>query len=176
MRGFGWLAHGARREGPPPSLRASSALLPGVGRPHLSRAASSVSPRPDPSIRASLALSLIFLFVQPLPCFQRLELARERGRGQRLGSACDLNLNPPLPTADTPAERAIADRIAAALPSALEVAVRDSSGGCGTMYQLRVIDPSFHGMGKLKQQRAVLGPLHDLVPTWHGFTLDTRAE
>jgi BolA-like protein 3 len=83
----------------------------------------------------------------------------------------------PSPTeidASTDAERAIADLIAARLPSGAErVAVRDTSGGCGAMYTIEVRSAAFEGQSTVKQHQLVAKALGDEVKKWHGFSLVT---
>jgi len=73
-----------------------------------------------------------------------------------------------------PEESAIWDQLVESLsPTAL--AVRDVSGGCGSMYAIDVVSPAFKGMGLLKQQRTVNAVLGDRVKGWHGLQLRTKA-
>lgn len=45
--------------------------------------------------------------------------------------------------AETEVERSIAAKVVAGLPGAQRVAVRDTSGGCGSMYSLEVVAAEF---------------------------------
>lgn len=78
--------------------------------------------------------------------------------------------------AQTPAERAIADLIASKLDGAAErIAVRDTSGGCGSMYTIEVASAAFAGLSTVRQHQAVARALGDEVGKWHGFQLVTSA-
>lgn len=56
-----------------------------------------------------------------------------------------------------------------------QLAVRDVSGGCGSMYAIDVTSPAFRGLGMLKQQRLVNSVLGERVKGWHGVQLRTKA-
>jgi BolA-like protein 3 len=78
--------------------------------------------------------------------------------------------------AATPAERAIADLILANLDPGVErVAVKDTSGGCGSMYTIEVASSAFEGKPVVRQHQAVARALGDEVGKWHGFQLVTTA-
>lgn len=78
--------------------------------------------------------------------------------------------------ADTAAERSIAEAIAAKLEGGAErVAVRDTSGGCGSMYTIEVSSPAFEGLSTVKQHQRVTRALGEEVGKWHGFQLVTSA-
>jgi stress-induced morphogen len=54
------------------------------------------------------------------------------------------------------------------------VRVVDTSGGCGTMYQIEVVAEAFRGKSKVQQQQLVTKLLKEDIKTWHGFVMDTR--
>lgn len=96
----------------------------------------------------------------------------------------------------------IEGKLKAALKKLQEVKVSDTSGGCGTMFNLQIIAEEFRyvvaGLPKLegwsspndcsllqvevicrgksivKQHKMVTEILQDDIKDWHGFTLDTR--
>lgn len=74
----------------------------------------------------------------------------------------------------SPAEAALEAQLRAALPGATAVTVRDTSGGCGTMYSIDVAAAEFEGKPTVKQHQLVTAALREAVPTWHGFQLTTR--
>lgn len=71
-------------------------------------------------------------------------------------------------------ESALWDLLSAEL-TPTELAVRDVSGGCGSMYAIDVSSPAFRGLGILKQQRMVNAVLGERVKGWHGVQLRTKA-
>jgi len=70
--------------------------------------------------------------------------------------------------AETQTERAIADKIAAGLGGATSVRVQDTSGGCGTMYQIEVVASDFADKTKIKQHQLVAKLIAEDVKQWHG--------
>lgn len=84
---------------------------------------------------------------------------------------------PPKIEAATPAERSIADLIASRLEGGADrIAVRDTSGGCGSMYTIEVVSAAFAGLRTVQQHVRVSRALGDEVSKWHGFTLVTSAD
>jgi stress-induced morphogen len=77
--------------------------------------------------------------------------------------------------AGTEAEKAIAQKILAGLQQAESISVQDTSGGCGTMYQIQVVSPDFAGKSIVKQHQTVTKLLQDDIKQWHGFHLTTKA-
>lgn len=77
--------------------------------------------------------------------------------------------------APTPAEAALEAKLRAALPGAQAVTVRDSSGGCGTMYTLDVTAAEFTGTSTVTAHKLVTRALKEDITDWHGYTLTTRA-
>ncbi|KAL1895135.1 hypothetical protein Cpir12675_003364 [Ceratocystis pirilliformis] len=83
-------------------------------------------------------------------------------------------LNIPKPVELDEAESQVWDILASEFsPTAL--LVRDVSGGCGSMYAIEIASAKFAGLSVLKQQRLVNAALGDLVKSWHGLQLRTRA-
>mmetsp|Transcript_27686 Transcript_27686/g.71855 ORF Transcript_27686/g.71855 Transcript_27686/m.71855 type:complete len:120 (-) Transcript_27686:252-611(-) len=74
----------------------------------------------------------------------------------------------------TPEETAISDKILRELP-AQQAEVKDTSGGCGTMYKIDVVSPAFRGLSIVKQHQLVAAVLKEEIPRWHGFVLNTSA-
>lgn len=74
----------------------------------------------------------------------------------------------------TPAETEIEQKILKDLP-AKEAEVKDTSGGCGTMYNINVVSDAFKGLSIVKQHQLVAKVLKDDIPRWHGFVLNTSA-
>ncbi|CAG9465857.1 unnamed protein product [Pedinophyceae sp. YPF-701] len=72
----------------------------------------------------------------------------------------------------TDEERRIAQKVVDGVGAAA-VAVRDSSGGCGTMYEIMVESDSFEGKSIVKRQMMITKVLSDDIPNWHGFTMET---
>jgi len=50
-------------------------------------------------------------------------------------------------------------------------AVRDTSGGCGQMYEIMVEASGFTNMSLIKRQMAVAKALKEDISQWHGFTM-----
>jgi stress-induced morphogen len=53
------------------------------------------------------------------------------------------------------------------------VEVRDTSGGCGSFYQVLVVSPKFVGLTPVKQQRLVNAALAEHIGQMHGLNLYT---
>jgi stress-induced morphogen len=98
------------------------------------------------------------------------------GGARPLSAAAATTTTPPKIEAATPAERSIADLIASKLEGGADrIAVRDTSGGCGSMYTIEVSSPAFAGLRTVQQHVRVTRALGDEVSNWHGFTLVTSA-
>eukprot|EP01139_Manchomonas_bermudensis_P007373 Amastigsp_a180628_222.p1 type:complete len:105 gc:universal Amastigsp_a180628_222:490-176(-) len=59
-------------------------------------------------------------------------------------------------------------------PSVLEV--EDLSGGCGSMFRVRVVSAKFDGLSLLKQHRLVNELLASQIKSLHGLHLQTSAK
>ncbi|CCK70665.1 Bol3p KNAG_0E04120 [Huiozyma naganishii CBS 8797] len=57
-------------------------------------------------------------------------------------------------------------------PIALEV--KDVSGGCGSMYSIRVRSEKFNSLTTVKQHMLVNQILKERIPQWHGLQLVTE--
>lgn len=55
------------------------------------------------------------------------------------------------------------------------LAVKDVSGGCGSMFAITVETPQFKGIPMIKQHRLVNEVLKDEIAKWHGLQLKTKA-
>lgn len=55
------------------------------------------------------------------------------------------------------------------------VAVKDVSGGCGSMFAITVVSPRFSGLPMVRQHKLVNEALKDEIPKWHGLQLQTSA-
>lgn len=73
----------------------------------------------------------------------------------------------------SPEEKALADKVLAALPGA-KVMVEDVSGGCGSSYNVHVESDVFAGMTRIKQHRLVSGPLKEDMKTIHALRIFTE--
>ena len=71
-------------------------------------------------------------------------------------------------------EREIYDKLTAKLAPA-ELAVQDVSGGCGSMFAIKVVSDKFKGVPMVKQHRLVNEVLADDIAKWHGLQLRTSA-
>jgi len=76
--------------------------------------------------------------------------------------------------AETDAEKRIAAKIEGTVAGCELIAVKDTSGGCGTMYEIRVLSDAFRGKSKVQQQMLVMRGLQEEVSQWHGFTMMTE--
>ena len=74
----------------------------------------------------------------------------------------------------TDTESAIEQKLQKAL-SVQHVEVRDTSGGCGTMFQIRLVAQEFQNKSIVQQHKVVTKVLKDDISQWHGFTLLTSA-
>jgi BolA-like protein 3 len=79
---------------------------------------------------------------------------------------------PPPPPSAT--EAALEAKLRAALPGATSVLCRDSSGGCGTMYEITVAAAEFGGKSTVAAHKMVTAALKDDIAAWHGFHLTTK--
>ncbi|KAK1924964.1 bola-like protein [Papiliotrema laurentii] len=71
------------------------------------------------------------------------------------------------------------DLIKAKLVDALkpsQIRVMDTSGGCGTFFNIDVVSKAFNGLSKVKQQRLVNEILKREVPGMHGLSMRTMPE
>lgn len=84
------------------------------------------------------------------------------------------NTTPCLRAFATEAESAIQQKLRNAL-SVKEVNVRDSSGGCGTMFEIKVVAEEFQNKSIVQQHKTVTKVLKEDISQWHGFTLLTSA-
>lgn len=57
-----------------------------------------------------------------------------------------------------------------------EVHVQDTSSGCGSFFQIKVVSPVFQGKPLIQQHRLVNEVLRDEIKEIHGFTLETKAK
>lgn len=72
------------------------------------------------------------------------------------------------------AESAIQQKLQNALV-VKEVDVRDISGGCGTMFEIKIIAEDFKNKNIVQQHKVVTKILKEDIGQWHGFTLLTSA-
>ena len=56
-----------------------------------------------------------------------------------------------------------------------DVNVRDTSGGCGTMFEIRVTAEEFRSKSIVQQHKIVTKALQSDISQWHGFTLLTSS-
>lgn len=52
-----------------------------------------------------------------------------------------------------------------------ELLVQDISGGCGSMFAIRIESAEFKGLTPVKQQQLVYKSLGEELPKWHGLQL-----
>lgn len=71
-------------------------------------------------------------------------------------------------------ERLVYDKLAAKL-APQELVVKDVSGGCGSMFAIKVVSGEFKGIPMVKQHRLVNEILADEISKWHGLQLRTQA-
>lgn len=71
-------------------------------------------------------------------------------------------------------ESAIQQKLQSAL-SVKEVDVRDTSGGCGTMFEIKIVAEEFQNKSIIQQHKVVTKVLKEDISQWHGFTLMTSA-
>ena len=74
----------------------------------------------------------------------------------------------------TEIESAIQQKLQSAL-SVKEVDVRDTSGGCGTMFEIKIVAEEFQNKSIIQQHKVVTKVLKEDISQWHGFTLMTSA-
>jgi stress-induced morphogen len=55
-----------------------------------------------------------------------------------------------------------------------EVKVEDTSGGCGSKFELEVTSPWFEGKNKVAQARAVHKVIHEEIATMHAVKVTTK--
>ena len=71
-------------------------------------------------------------------------------------------------------ESAIQGKLESAL-TVRDVGVRDTSGGCGTMFEIKVVAEDFRNKSIVQQHKLVTKVLKEDISQWHGFTLITSA-
>ena len=74
----------------------------------------------------------------------------------------------------TETESAIQEKLQSAL-TVRDVDVRDTSGGCGTMFQIKITAEEFNNKSIVQQHKVVTKVLQEDISQWHGFTLVTLA-
>ncbi len=74
----------------------------------------------------------------------------------------------------TETESAIQEKLQKAL-TVKDVDVRDTSGGCGTMFEIKVAADEFKDKSIVQQHKVVTKILQDEISQWHGFVLLTSA-
>lgn len=72
------------------------------------------------------------------------------------------------------AEAAIEQKLQQAL-DVKQVGVRDTSGGCGTMFEIKVAAEEFRNKSIVQQHKLVTKVLQSDISQWHGFVLLTSA-
>jgi BolA-like protein 3 len=65
-------------------------------------------------------------------------------------------------------------KLAAAFPGCTAT-VTDTSGGCGSMFQVSVVSEAFAGLSTPRQHQAVAAAIADEIKGWHGWTCETQA-
>ena len=74
----------------------------------------------------------------------------------------------------TETESAIQDKLQKTL-TVKDLDVKDTSGGCGTMFQIKIAAEEFESKSIVQQHKIVTKVLQDDISQWHGFTLLTSA-
>ncbi|CAH1170422.1 unnamed protein product [Phaedon cochleariae] len=72
-------------------------------------------------------------------------------------------------------ENFILTRLREKFPTAGNINVEDTSGGCGAMFNVVIESPEFHGLSVMKQHRKVYDALKDQIKQIHGIHLETKA-
>lgn len=80
----------------------------------------------------------------------------------------------PLRSFGSETESAIEDKLHKAL-TVKDVNVRDTSGGCGTMFEIKVTAEEFRSKSIVQQHKIVTKALQTDISQWHGFTLLTSS-
>lgn len=80
----------------------------------------------------------------------------------------------PLRSFASVAETAIEEKLQKAL-TVKAVKVRDTSGGCGTMFEINVTAEEFRSKSIVQQHKLVTKALQSDISQWHGFTMLTSA-
>mmetsp|Transcript_20888 Transcript_20888/g.45768 ORF Transcript_20888/g.45768 Transcript_20888/m.45768 type:complete len:132 (-) Transcript_20888:1829-2224(-) len=73
----------------------------------------------------------------------------------------------------SPKEELVTKKLKAAFETE-NVEVQDTSGGCGSMYNIFVESDKFKGLRLPKQHQLVTAAIEDDIKEWHGFTLKTK--
>ena len=73
-------------------------------------------------------------------------------------------------------ERSLRSCAALGLTAGCEVAVTDTSGGCGAFFDVLVVSSRFAGLSPLAQHRRVAAALGPAVAKMHGMTIKTRVK
>uniref|UniRef100_A0A7E4URP7 BolA-like protein n=1 Tax=Panagrellus redivivus TaxID=6233 RepID=A0A7E4URP7_PANRE len=72
-------------------------------------------------------------------------------------------------------EQKVLAKLKATFTSAPVIEAEDISGGCGTMYRIRVETADFAGKLKVQQHKLVTECLRDDIKKWHGVVIETKA-
>ncbi|GMH39244.1 hypothetical protein BSKO_07142 [Bryopsis sp. KO-2023] len=75
----------------------------------------------------------------------------------------------------TAQELEITGKIRSGIEGCKSVEVKDTSGGCGTMFTIDIVSDQFSNKSTVQQHQLVAKILKEDIPKWHGFTLNTKA-
>jgi stress-induced morphogen len=103
-------------------------------------------------------------------------MLRLASSSRRVVSAVQQRLLSVVVEALSPAEKDIALKIEQGLKGTTSISVQDTSGGCGTMYNISVVSEAFAGKSIIKQHQLVTALLKEDIPKWHGFQLVTKTQ
>ena len=72
-----------------------------------------------------------------------------------------------------PTEQAIIEQLRVKFPNATDIAVVDTSGGCGAMFEVFIEAPNFKGLRLVKQHQLVNEALKTQIKEIHGLRIST---
>ena len=72
-----------------------------------------------------------------------------------------------------PTEQAIIEQLRVKFPNATDIAVVDTSGGCGAMFEVFIEAPNFKGLRLVKQHQLVNEALKTEIKEIHGLRIST---
>ncbi|XP_015782285.1 bolA-like protein 3 [Tetranychus urticae] len=75
----------------------------------------------------------------------------------------------------TKGELYLINKLKERIPDSSAVEVKDVSGGCGEMYEVYVVSPSFKGKSILQQHKMVTEALKEDIPQFHGIRVETSS-
>jgi stress-induced morphogen len=103
-----------------------------------------------------------------------VSLEHSLGLGGRCGGKLTGAARRSLCAATPSIEQRMSSKLLREFGQGTEVKVEDTSGGCGSKFELEVTSPWFEGKNKVTQARAVHKVIHEEIATMHAVKVTTK--